>query len=338
MTNFETLLRTHDPARELGDVPDELRARVLAVPEEIAPGQGRTRRLRVNRRRILAAVAAMAVLVAGIGYATMSQPATAEAREVLSAAADQASDPPAAPQQYWEVRSDSTYTASAYTAGGLDTMFLVRKTRYVYYAVDGTRPSWWGEERAELLEQLSGRPSVYVPPEPDIWTIGVPDNELPGGWQQPTLSWLAALPRDTEALRARLYQESQGNTGPDDAAVTYAADLLRTGRAPDDLRAALFRVLQTIPGTKVTDRDATMNGRSAVAIGRNDFGQKRELLFAKDTGEFLGERTRSYRGEGARLVDGGIVITRSLVDDVPEWVRREARMCTVEHGAIGCSG
>ena len=69
----------------------------------------------------------------------------------------------------------------------------------------------------------------------------------PGSWQNPTPSWLADLPTETSALRARLYADAQGHgTTPDGEVFVLIADALRSQRVPAHLRSAMFEVLQTV--------------------------------------------------------------------------------------------
>ena len=79
-----------------------------------------------------------------------------------------------------------------------------------------------------------------------VRTTNLAPVDIPATWQVPTPAWLAALPRDTDALRARMYADAAGHGPSTDAEVlVIAADVMRSGLVPADLRAAVFRVLRT---------------------------------------------------------------------------------------------
>lgn len=267
---------------------------------------------------------------------------------MLFLAAGAATDPPARADQWWEITSRSTVSHTYYgnndkeNAGpGDGSTYLIATARVTYAAVDGARPSWYDDKPHQILRLLDG-PEIHPEPAPPYpWTTNLSPNEIDGSWQLPNQAWLAALPRDTQALRARLYADSAGHgSGKHDSAYTYAADALRTGMVPADLRAALFRVIQTIPGTTITDPKAVVDGRTGVAIGRaNVFGVSDELVFDENTGELIGERTRAERVRGGEKVQFESSYSRTVVDGIPAQIQRDAhrQKCTVEEGgAVGC--
>lgn len=165
---------------------------------------------------------------------------------------------------------------------------------------------------------------------------------MPAWWGEPSPSWFASLPRDIGTLRERLYADTSGHgSDADDEAFVYVADVLRSGVVPADLRAALYNVLKTIPGTTVTEQHISLeDGRSGVAIGRNDiFGSHNELIIDPATGDVIGERSfmrlPALVGEQLALTTA---VQRRLVDSVPPEVQRTAdrQTCKVVTGEVVC--
>lgn len=295
-----------------------------------------------RRIRLVAVAAAVTLAVGGFAYQGLGAQANrAEAREVLTQAAIHAQDPPASPGQYWEITMNST------TLNGVDdALYLVSVQDLDYVAVSGSRPDWYVRGERQLLRQVSG-PSEQPEFEGvlDIWTTNIAADEMPGSWQAPSPSWLAELPRDPIALRERLDVDVVGHgSDPIDEVFVVVADVLRSGRVPADLRASLFEVLMDLPGTQVTDGDATIDGRTGVAIGRPDiFGSHTELIIDPDGGQVLGERTNQQLGPVPFIGETVTLETsflRTLVDEIPADIRAEAdqRTCTVlSDGAMECS-
>lgn len=342
---FEETLRAADPAAQVGPYDADARRRLLdaAMTDPVgsdSAGPVRPRRSRGRRVRVL--LAACAALVAtGLGYQSVTASiGAAQAAEVLGQAAIHASDPPTKPAQYWEItRSGTTWYIDEDDRG-----FLVRTTHVDYVAVDGRRPSWFIRQQAQTIRQLSG-PTTSGPvtwAAGDAWTSNLSPEQKPAWWSEPSPSWFASLPRDTGQLRARLYADTAGHgSNPDDEAFVYIADVLRSGVVPADLRAALYNVLKTIPGTTVTERQVRLeDGRSGVAIGRNDiFGSHNELVIDPKTGDVLGERRFMrlvpFVGEQFLLGTG---VQRRLVNAIPDDVQRtaERQTCKVVNGEVEC--
>ena len=333
---FEERMRTSDSATGLASYEPERRRELI----DAAIAATTSRRRRHSRARVLLAACAALVAV-GLGYQSVTASiGTAQAADVLSRAAIRASDPPAKPGQYWEI----TRIGTSLYGDTDDRLFLVRNEHIDYVAVDGRRPSWFVRGGAGTIRQLAGT-AASGPVRwagRNAWTSNLSPEQKPAWWGEPSPSWFASLPRDTAALRVRLYADTKGHgSNPDDEAFVYVADVLRSGVVPADLRAALYRVLQTIPGTTVTEQHVTMeDGRSGVAIGRNDiFGSHNELVIDPESGQVIGERNFMRLipliGERIALSTG---VQRRLVDSVPPDVQRTAsrQTCKVVNGEVEC--
>lgn len=319
--NFADLMREADPARTVTAATPQCREEILDAA--ISSHVPRTRR---GAGRIAAAVAVAASLAVG-GFAVqglLGDPAEARADEVLAEAAINAVDPPTAPGQYWEITSTLigiTVYCAPETTSSVDCTdaYISRRPHITYVEVDGAAPSWVVEGPEELVEALdpAGR---MAPSERRVWTGDLTPNDFPGGWQTPSPAWLAQLPRDPQALRDRLYQDSRGT---DEGAFTYAADLLRSGRVPADLRSALFTVLSDIPGVRLVDEAAVIDGRTGVAIQLDSGAGTRQLIIDPEIGQLIGERDRPSEDPYADR-NLGTSYTRVLVDEVPADVVAEA--------------
>jgi RNA polymerase sigma-70 factor (ECF subfamily) len=348
-------LQDADPARGLAGHDDaRLRAtarEVLRDAREGAPARPVARRLAA-----LAPVAVVAAALLVVAPAlTGGRGASAEAAALLDEAATHvtSTDPVAGPDDWWEVRTTGFGTATLDLPSGRVTIRTSRETT-AYLAVDGSRPSVVVDGPTHRVRQLSGAPltdqdrAAWERDDRRVWTSDLAPRDAPGHWGLPHPDFLAALPRDTSALRERIYADvdaAGGGESRDGRAFGLVAATLRTGVAPADLRAALYRVLATVPGVEVTDRDARVGPGAGVAFGRLEStdGRRRELVVVPSTGELLGERevaTRGFDGVPAGTVTGETRVVRSVVDRVPDDVVAEAEVwrCRVtDDGVTACS-
>lgn len=314
-------------------------------------GHGRTTPRRVRRTvAVLAAACALVALPVGVSLTGRQAGASAEAAGVLDTAALHASDPAAAGDQYWRITTVGGSTDTRYeTRDGTEvrsTWWIVNRTvRYV--AVDGARPTYTEWTPGVSQRQLTGGPGWSpTPRDVTIQTTNLTPNDLPGGWQTPNPAFLASLPRDVNALRERLYADVEGHgRSPDGEVLVYVADLLRSGLVPADLRAALFRVVKSVPGVDVTSRAVTLQGRRGIGLARTEplNGTRQEIVFDPGTGLLIGEREIAV--EGTSMIPAGTVLSETsvrtdLVDDVPAAITNAAEhaSCTVDtDNGVTCS-
>jgi hypothetical protein len=114
-----------------------------------------------------------------------------------------------------------------------------------------------------------------------------------GDWQEPTDAFVAEMPRDPRALFDLLRKQTMGRgNDPDLEILVYVTDALRGGLLPADLRAALYRALALLPELTITERTATLDGRTGTALGITAAGRTEEIVIDPRTGDFLGERAR----------------------------------------------
>lgn len=92
---------------------------------------------------------------------------------------------------------------------------------------------------------------------------------LEGKWSRPTPEFLAALPRDPDALLAKLKEgpEPGAKISPELDAFGDAREFLSTGMVPKDLRTVLHQALLRMPGIKVAENVPNLDGRKGTALG-----------------------------------------------------------------------
>lgn len=250
------------------------------------------------------------------------------AAKYLSAAADHAvlgRDPTPGPGQYLHVTTHS-WAISENVFAARVVWLLTEGRGQLFIPADRSGTWYWNDTSAVGHRFLSAADAAYIEQhQPELITPSTtvssgkdgredttiyPSTPLTcgggcdpaGGWGVPTPEWVAALPRDPSALRASLYDAARAAAADatshgkaDDAdsqAFNDIAALLAYGYVPADLRAALYRVATTIPGIRVIDSTANLDGRQGVAIGHLDtLGQSRtDIIFDTAGGEFIGER------------------------------------------------
>jgi RNA polymerase sigma-70 factor (ECF subfamily) len=352
-------LQDADPARGLAGHDDaRLRATAREVLRGARTGAPARRPPRPVARRLaaLAPVAAVAAALLVVAPAlTGDRGASAEAAALLDEAATHvtSTDPVAGPGDWWEVRTTGFTTGVLDLPSGQVTV-LTSRDDTTYLAVDGSRPSVVVDGPTHLVRQLAGPPVTaedlagWQRSERRVLTSDLAPRDAPGGWGTASADFLAGLPREASALRERLYADvdaAGGGGSRDGRAFALVASTLRTGVVPADLRAALYRVLATVPGVEVTDREARVGPGAGVAFGRLEStdGRRSELVVVPSTGELLGERevaTRGFDGVPAGTVTGETRVTRSVVDRVPADVVAEAEVwrCRVtDDGVTACS-
>jgi hypothetical protein len=108
---------------------------------------------------------------------------------------------------------------------------------------------------------------------------------------------MAGLPRDPARLYDRLAVDASGEPAPRWTTVSNAAEALQTGLLPADLRAALCKALIRVPGIRIVDGTADLDGHGGVGFGvTDDYGFVHEIIIDPETGRFIGERRTSPSG------------------------------------------
>jgi RNA polymerase sigma-70 factor (ECF subfamily) len=254
------------------------------------------------------------------GWRGGAQPAAAAVLHSAAVAAIKTSDPVVRPGQYLKVSTVAVYGAFTDTAGYLATQngqLYIPATRsddWVWVRDPSTVAQTFGpaSEKAARADGNSGGTEIVRAPEGAFYN-GPPQDD-----------GLDALPRDPTRLLNHIYRVTLGaGVSRDGEALVFIADTLRTGVVPADLRAALYNAAAQIPGVEVIDREANLDGRIGVALGRNESdGIRQEIIIDPRTGQLIGERQVLTRdgvvpGWPAGTPEGYTAVTTTVVDSAP---------------------
>ena len=263
------------------------------------------------------------------GFAGLRGGADAAAADVLNEAAATTittSDPVVGAGQYLEVDTKAAYLGSVVTETG-SASYLSSQDGQLYIPANATTGTWiwvrdperplqtFGAASEEAAKQAN-TPGAYLTAKGGAF-YGSPANPSPAD--------LAALPREPSALLRHIYLVTNGQgRSRDGEALVWIADTLRSGIAPADLRAALYKAAADIPGVEITDKQANLDGRSGVAIGRTESdGSRQELIIDPTTGLMIGERevATGKAASGAKVPDGTPIgwtaVNTTVVDTAP---------------------
>lgn len=265
-------------------------------------------RRHVNRRLLLigavtAVVAATTTWqVVGAGHQGGATPAAAALLGRAADAAIGARDSVVGPDQYLHITTDAVTATSNQLPDGTVLSWLNRAVDEQWVPGDPSK-NWVqrrgpavpyrfftpdGQDRARRLGllPLAGAPEVTRSRDGAFFGPITPT------WQTPTAAFLASLPRDPAQLLGRIRHDA-GDSGPsrDGEALVTISDVLRSGVVPADLRAALFRTAQLVPGVRVVDTATTLDGRAGVAVGRDEgHSYRQDIIFDPQTGQVVGGR------------------------------------------------
>ncbi|MFT7837803.1 CU044_5270 family protein [Saccharothrix sp. BKS2] len=318
----------------------------VVLVDEVRSSRAGSRGPRPRRpgRRALVGAAAVGVLVAGalvaqtVSFGGSAPPASAEAVATLDRAAVGAIgavDEPVGPGRYRYVATRAWWMASSTGQDGRPFAHLAENLLETWAPADPTgewllRRDVTGNQQWVLGTEEEARAAGV--PTTNTWPRGgwpegderarcgdftaEPDQQCrrPGGWQHPTAQWQADLPTDPDELLERL----EHDLPPDDAVsaevrmLDRAATALRGGLVDEAVRANLYQALAKLPGLRVTDRQADLDGRTGTALGVDDGHVRQEIIIDPGTGRFIGERRIATRD-----VDGfpaGTVMTSTSVE------------------------
>ncbi|KAA2253515.1 hypothetical protein F0L68_32370 [Solihabitans fulvus] len=108
-------------------------------------------------------------------------------------------------------------------------------------------------------------------------------------WDFP--EYYAGLPRDPDQLLARWTKDTSAKGSSPSTILYYVTQILGTGLAPADVRAAAYQALAKLPGIQVIDRAANLDGVVGMALGIEDNKADRtELILDPKTGQYIGDR------------------------------------------------
>jgi hypothetical protein len=299
----------------LGPTQEQITSMRTAVMERVAPGTASTKSSRTPHRStgrrigLIAAGAgaiAAALIITGVIVPNGTKGgASAQAAEFLNTAAIatiETSDPVVGPGEYLRI---STNRASGVTDGTREAPMWLHPTTDILY-IPQDRSETWVWERHNLpatvfFNDVGQKAAERDNTDPDH--TGDPDlngvlraeaGAFYGGAER-TERPLDQLSRDPATLRDHFYDEYTGGSSSIDEDVwVRITDLFRTGEIPADLRAALYRTIALIPGVTIIEDEATLDGRTGVALGHTEPARgsitREEIIIDPITGLLIGER------------------------------------------------
>lgn len=300
MNTITRLLTELDPEADapttLSEHDEQLLRTILDQP---VPSPARRKRTYVRRLVIVtagvAAVVGIGLTQIDIGGKTVG--ASPAAAAVLERAADvtiKTSDPVVKPGQYLHTTQivlkwgfeGTEERAIRIGSDGKPVAYLERETRESWIPYDRDNV-WVYRFGIKPIRNISkdGKP-LNVPTETQLRPgAGAKFDHSYSRYQDE--DWYASLPRDPGKLKEALMA-----TEPGRSMEFYIEDIfnqvLQSGIAPADIRAALFEALAQTPGVTMLDGVTNLDGKSGVAIGYR--GSNSQMLFDRDTGQYIGNR------------------------------------------------
>ncbi|MFS8097837.1 CU044_5270 family protein [Lentzea alba] len=267
-----------------------------------------------RRRRIpLVAAAAVTVLIAGAALIVPSLTSresgpNVAAADLLIQAAGKVGDAKLEPGQYLYVLQQARWSNK--DGNDYKWMFLTDHKFETWIPYD--RSGTWLHRRTNV-----GDKQWLIGSEKDVpfsvkdleredgeWKIAGGrwfGDKVPVSFTDPTVEYIAKLPRDPRELYEKLKRESHGKN-----LVLMITSGLDTGVYPADVRSAVFKALSYAPGLEIVDTAAVLDGRTGTALGITDHGVTQQIVINPATGEYLG--SRSVMAEDAWGLKKGQVI------------------------------
>jgi hypothetical protein len=272
-----------------------------------------------RRRWLIATAAALALVAGGSLYTTTLSGGSAEAKTELDGAARRIAatpDPVVAPGKYrylvWHVwNQNSAETPSGVLRVLEETMrevWVPADIRGTWYRrdTDTGRHKWvkGSDEEGRKAGFTFGRSSTTASARCGAFEGGGPCAKN-GRWADPSLDWIAGLPKDPQGLFELLKKDGTipGNDRGETQLLVQAQDALRTGMLPADTRATLYRALGNLKNLKITDKAANLDGQIGIAYSSDDGWTREEIVIDPKTGAYIGSREvdTSGRNQGSVL-------------------------------------
>jgi hypothetical protein len=332
-----TLLRTvhEDVADPSPEVLDRGRRTLVehigSRPPKKRPHRGLKRAGWISGSTIAVAGVAATLMLSNVvglaGWRGGAEPAAAAALSDAAAAAIKTSDPVVGAGQYLMVKTQAVYAAVGDNRTGQGAAYLATQDGQMYVPADHNDDWVWVRDPSTVAETF-GPASERAAAAAANSRSTTPEviRAAKGAWYngRPTEWGFDNLPRDPQQLLNYIYRVTAGaGVSPDGEALVFIADTLRTGVVPAGLRAALYEAVAGIPGVTITDRTATLDGRTGIAFGRDEGnGLRQEIIIDPDTGLLIGEREVLLRGGVLPGVPAGesmgwTAVTTTVVDSAP---------------------
>ncbi len=303
-----------------------LDAAAPAVAKPVKPRRGLKRAGWTTLGVVAAGGLATALVLGNViglaGWRGGADPAAADSLARAAAAAITTSDPVVGPGQYLEVS-----TRAVYASTGESGTYLAHQDGQMYIPADHNDEWVWVRDPETVAKTFGPASEKQAAEDAPAAGPGEVVRAAKGAFYNGgPMDWgFDGLPRDPHQLLNYIYRARAGqDVSPDTAAVRFIADTLRTGVVPADLRASLYGALAGVPGVSISDRAATLDGRTGVAFGRDEGnGLRQEIIIDPATGLMIGERELVLRDgvlPGVPVGDsmGWTAVTTTVVDSAPD--------------------
>jgi hypothetical protein len=273
--DLDTMLTRAAPSRHvLLDGPDSLAA--ARIRERIISDPPPVKRRYVARGLTAAAIAGAAVIVAVAvipgSPGSLGHPDTAAAAVLGQAAVTasrQPATPTAGPGQYEYVKAIEEQRGAEGISDGNQTSLqqcVAVQTIQYWVASDGS-----GRMSA------SGEPSCGFPTSETFAKGQADDSVYPDA---------AALPTDPAALEQLIVQQYEGGRPDAGATFQFAGTFLQSG-APPKVRAAIYQLIESLPGVKLLGSMSDNLGRHGIGVDYTQYGVRDVLIFDPATSAVL---------------------------------------------------
>jgi hypothetical protein len=277
--DLDTMLTGAAPSRHvLLDGPDSLaaariRERIISDPPPPVKRRYVARGLTVAAIAGAAVIVAVAVIPGSPG--SLEHPDSAAAAvlgQAVVTASRQPATPAAGPGQYEYVKTIQELN----TATGTGKI--------------GGKVTWRDCDFAQTVQYWvandgSGRSTASAPPA--CVGLASPSQTFAKG-QEGAYVYpdAAALPTDPAALKQLIEQKYEGSTPDDGATFQFAGTILMSG-APPKIRAAIYRMIENLPGVQFLGSMTDKLGRHGIAVGYTEYGVRDVLIFDPATSAIL---------------------------------------------------
>jgi hypothetical protein len=275
--DLDTMIAEAAPARHVSlDGPDTpaamtLYQRITAQPPAAAPAR-RRRRLALAALTAAALTAASAAVVLAITPGSPPRSETTAAALLARVALTAARQPAAAsagPGQYLYVQTIEGQRISGGLLSRPATSGICVQTIQVWAAPDG-----------------SGRAVASAPA--GQCSVGTPSQTFPKGHK---IDWsvyprAADLPADPAALEQFIARHFSGGHRDAAAAFEFGGTFLQSG-APPRVRAALYHMIESLPGIESLGPMTDKLGRHGIGVGLTQYGVRDVLIFDPSTSAVL---------------------------------------------------
>lgn len=293
----------------------------------------RRHRIRIAGLSTLGAGAVVTALVLTnvLGFAGWRGGADGAAADALHAAAlatINTTDPVVPPGQYLLVHTTAVNMGTIGSEDGSTASLLFIGNDDLYIPSDRADDWIWARQPTAPYKTFGPKSEAAAKTYDDgrsgsIELLQAKAGAFYGGQPSGSFGDLSALPRDPTQLLNYIYRVTLGaGPSPDGEALVFIADRLRLGIVQADLRAAFYEAAARIPGVQITERQATLDGRTGIAFGRDEGGIfRQEIIIDPATGQFIGERRILLVAQGEvppGTTSGWSTVTTSVVDSAPQ--------------------